>query len=105
MGTHFIWIFSSKLIILFFNRVILEYYYLQPKLFIINKLLYILDANDVNFGNNTMAAVPLKENPSNGNGHWSAYVMNSDDVGIDIVSVRVSSFKIPNKYYLLDLIY
>jgi len=37
-----------------------------------------------------MAAVPLKENPSNGNGHWSAYVMSTDDVDPNVVSVRVN---------------
>lgn len=47
------------------------------------------EAGDVNFGNNTMSAVPLKENPSNGNDHWSAYVMPTDKIGTDIVSVRV----------------
>jgi len=40
-----------------------------------------------------MAAVPLKGNPSNGNGHWSAYVMSTDDVDTNILSVRVNIFK------------
>lgn len=61
---------------------------------ILFKKCFFSDTGDVNFGNDTMAVVPLKENPSNGNGHWSAYMMNSDDVGIDIVSVRVSSLYI-----------
>lgn len=50
----------------------------------------LAETGDANFGNNTMAAVPLKENPSNGNGHWSAYVMSTDDVDPHVVSVRIT---------------
>jgi len=55
---------------------------------------------DSSFGNDTMAAVPLKANPSNGNGHWSAYVMSSDRVDTDILSVRVNIF---NTIYIIYL--
>lgn len=56
---------------------------------IISTWYYVSEAGDVNFGNNTMAAVPLKENPSNGNGDWSAYIMTSDNVSSDMLSIRV----------------
>lgn len=42
-----------------------------------------------NLGNSTMAAIPLKANPSSGNGEWSAFVMRADEVGTHVVSVRV----------------
>jgi len=61
-------------------------------------IIYNLEAGDANFGNNTMAAVPLKENPSNGDGHWSAYVMSTDATDTNIVSVRVNTFYFLNKY-------
>lgn len=61
----------------------------------------VIELEDSNFGNNTMAVVPLKANPSNGNGHWSAYVMATDDVGLDVISIRVNYFYflISEKFY------
>lgn len=51
----------------------------------------VSEAGGISFGNNTMAAMPLDESPTTSSaGHWSAYVMHTDNVPSTVISVRVS---------------
>ncbi|VVC44005.1 Transglutaminase, C-terminal,Transglutaminase-like,Immunoglobulin E-set,Immunoglobulin-like fold,Protein- [Cinara cedri] len=45
---------------------------------------------NTNFGNSTMAAVPLKISPNNGDGEWSAIMVHSNRTGANVLHVRIT---------------